>query len=350
MYAQAEKTKENSFLMKMQESRAVANSVAQSKNGGKQCSGFMDNRPEVIGRRKGQTLFKRHVQVGEPIQAKTNTDLYSSRKNTIASMVILQKRETNPNPAPSSSSVSDFTDVTLSEHHVVPYSKLETFLKEFKRKAAGTTAFTELSGFIPSNANLTVQELVNLNLITKEAGEALIADDVAPLDWLGKEESEKNDIINNNIDSSPGHLRRSAKRSLNSWSSTIDATRSGIDSDGMEPDWGIIMQYTTWAKGNLFVGPEGAKRTWDPGDSFDTWAQYFFHNTHYDLLEKINNDIEDAIEALKDEQKTIQDVKVQSVLTKLKTVATTYNAPTAFDASRWVKKDGSSKWKPTAMP
>lgn len=348
MYARAEKIKENSFLTKMQESRAVANSVAQQKNGGEQDLGFMDNRPEVIGQRKGQTLFNKHVQAREPIQAKTNIDLYSSRKNTIGSMAILQKRETNPNPAPSSSLVPDFADVTLSEHHVVPYSKLETFLKEFKRKATGSTAFTELSAFIPSNANLTVQELVNLNLITKEAGEALIAKGVAPQDWSTKEESEKNDIINDNIDPSPIHLRRSAKRSLDSWGSTIDATTSGVDSDEMEPDWGIIMQYTTWAKGNLFVGPEGAKRTWDPGDSFDTWAQYFFPNAHYDLLKKINDDIVDAIAALEDEQKTIQDEKVQSVVTKLKTVATTYNAPTAFDASLWVK-DGSSKWKPTAL-
>ena len=47
MYAQMEKPKEN-------KSRAVANSVAQKKNNGKQGFGFADNRPEVVSPQKLQ--------------------------------------------------------------------------------------------------------------------------------------------------------------------------------------------------------------------------------------------------------------------------------------------------------
>ena len=56
MYTQVEKPKTNTSRAGWQKSRAVANSVAQMKNNGKQGFGFVDNRPEAIAQRKLQEL------------------------------------------------------------------------------------------------------------------------------------------------------------------------------------------------------------------------------------------------------------------------------------------------------
>lgn len=58
MYAQVEKPKTNTSRAGWQKSRAVANSVAQMKNNGKQGFGFVDNRPAAIAQRKLQELGK----------------------------------------------------------------------------------------------------------------------------------------------------------------------------------------------------------------------------------------------------------------------------------------------------
>lgn len=61
MYVQIEKSKEN-------KSKAVANSVGQKKNGGKQGFGFIDNRLEVTAQRKLQGMADNSSQVKQIIQ------------------------------------------------------------------------------------------------------------------------------------------------------------------------------------------------------------------------------------------------------------------------------------------
>lgn len=74
MYAQVEKSKENSFPTNRQESRAVANSVAQ-KVEGKQGFQFVDNRLEAVAQRKLQYLQNSNQQ------AKNITQLQSRKDN-----------------------------------------------------------------------------------------------------------------------------------------------------------------------------------------------------------------------------------------------------------------------------
>lgn len=63
MYAQVEKPKENTSPAVRQESRAVADSVAQKKSNGKQAFGFVDNRPEVVAQRKLQEVSNNFAQL-----------------------------------------------------------------------------------------------------------------------------------------------------------------------------------------------------------------------------------------------------------------------------------------------
>jgi hypothetical protein len=65
MYAQAEKPKENSFPTNKQESRAVANSVAQKKSNAKQAFGFVNNRPNAVVQRKLQEMEKNNPKLKE---------------------------------------------------------------------------------------------------------------------------------------------------------------------------------------------------------------------------------------------------------------------------------------------
>jgi hypothetical protein len=67
MYAQVEKPKENSFPTKRQESRAVANSVAQKKSDGKQGFGFVDNRIESVVQRKLQSMMRHGMVQRQPL-------------------------------------------------------------------------------------------------------------------------------------------------------------------------------------------------------------------------------------------------------------------------------------------
>lgn len=60
MYAQVEKPKEN-------KSKAVAISVRQKKSDGKQCFGFVDNRPEAIAQRKRQVVMQPPMVQQQPL-------------------------------------------------------------------------------------------------------------------------------------------------------------------------------------------------------------------------------------------------------------------------------------------
>jgi hypothetical protein len=63
MYTPVNKSKENSFPTNMQESRAVANSVAQKKNNGKQSFGFIDNRPKATAQMKLTKMINSRVLI-----------------------------------------------------------------------------------------------------------------------------------------------------------------------------------------------------------------------------------------------------------------------------------------------
>ncbi len=66
MYAQVEKSREN-------KSRAVANSVAQKKSGGKQGFGFVDNRADAVAQRKIISLINNNsVVVQRTVHAELN--------------------------------------------------------------------------------------------------------------------------------------------------------------------------------------------------------------------------------------------------------------------------------------
>lgn len=67
MYAQVVKPKGN-------ESRAVANSVAQKKSGVPQGFGFVDNRPEAIAQRKLQEIANSNPKIQQAVQLPINSD------------------------------------------------------------------------------------------------------------------------------------------------------------------------------------------------------------------------------------------------------------------------------------
>ncbi|MDF2724536.1 MAG: hypothetical protein K0Q59_4211 [Paenibacillus sp.] len=263
----------------------------------------------------------------------------------------IQRRHNNPDPAPSKSDNPDFDGVTLSEHHVVPYSKLDAFLGAYKKKKKDAS-FATFSGFIPADDSMTTEQLMAVNVISKEAGEVLKAADLTPQEWLEADEEKQTEALKVVTDQSGAGndeaYRKRAKASLDTWDKVLAATRSGEeDADtASEPSWGLIMSYATWAKGNLFVGPEGAVRVWDPKDKFDTWAEHFLEAEHYQLLVSINRDIEAATVAVATNP---NDAKVTSVVNNMKTLAETYNEPTPFDPSKWTKDEAEQKWKPTAL-
>lgn len=70
MYERVEKSKENSFPTKRQESRAVANAVSQKRSGSESTFHFVDNRPEVIVQRKQQEMANSYSIQQQPIQRK----------------------------------------------------------------------------------------------------------------------------------------------------------------------------------------------------------------------------------------------------------------------------------------
>lgn len=65
MYEQVEKPKDNTASANRRENRAVANTVAQKKNSGKQCFGFVDNRSDAVAQRKLQEMVNNSPQVAQ---------------------------------------------------------------------------------------------------------------------------------------------------------------------------------------------------------------------------------------------------------------------------------------------
>lgn len=292
---------------------------------------WVDNRASSVAQRNIQAVFENHTR----------------------STSLLQRRYDNPDPAASSSDDDRFADVTLSEHHVVPYSNLLAFLDAYRAAAnneeaeGGNPAFTNLADFLPENADMNSTKLEALNIITRQAKAAIDDAGTTPQEWLELDAEEKNEIIDG-IEGAP-HIRTRARRSLDNWAKTMNATRTGEEVDGVEPSADLILSYTTWAKGNLFVGPEGAVRTWDPGDGFDTWAQYFIPEEHYTTLNNINTALATATAALGGDEPDLEAEQVATVLENLQTLATTYNNATDFDPDAWVKPEGAETWQPSAL-
>lgn len=293
-------------------------------------SAIADNRPVALAQRNFQSVMDTHFE----------------------SNPLLQRRYDNPNPAASESDVEAFAGVTLSEHHVVPYSKLQTFLNKYRtavndtESEDGNPAFTTLAGFVPDDAAMDSAQLNNLQIITNEAKAAIDEADTTPQQWLQLDAESKADIINT---IGTAGRRGRARLSLDNWANTMEATRTGSEVEGNEPSTEIVMSYTLWAKGNLFVGPEGAVRSWDPGNGFDTWAQYFLPEGHYAVLSNIYDAIDDAITELNKPEPNLDNESIVAVIENLQTLAANYNAAVEFNSEAWVKPEGSDQWRPAAL-
>ena len=83
MFEHVDKSKENSFPMKRQESRAVANSVVQNKGDVKQGFGFVDNRPETVSQMVLQGMANSHAAEQSPSiqKVENNTGLPDNLKS-----------------------------------------------------------------------------------------------------------------------------------------------------------------------------------------------------------------------------------------------------------------------------
>ena len=79
MYAQVEKSKENSFPTKRQKSRSIANSVAQKK-GNNQGFEFVDNRPETVAQRKLQELANNSPQAKQGAQLQLRANKHAAQQ------------------------------------------------------------------------------------------------------------------------------------------------------------------------------------------------------------------------------------------------------------------------------
>lgn len=294
----------------------------------------VDNRMATIVQKKLQEAIRNSPRVKQQAAYHAMADHYTAP--------VAQRRYNNPDPAASTSAAAGFAGVTLSEHHVVPYSVLLSFLDKYRAKA---NAFTALSGFIPADATMDSAKLARLNLITAEAKTALDAAAMTPQAWLIASDPAKDAVIDN-IEGA-AHLRTRARNSLDRWANTMAATRAGADVHGREPSTDLLLSYATWAKGNLFSGPEGAVREWDPGEGFDTWAQYFIPAARYAILQNINNALAGAIVAVDGDNLAHADVT--TVITNLQALALNHNAAVAFDPAAWDHRAGSPRWKPAAI-
>jgi hypothetical protein len=125
MYAQKEKPAEN-------KSSAVAHSVAQKKNGGKQGFGFMDNRPEAAAQRKLQDLGEHNS--------------YAVQSKMFSKLINKSQRKTKEN------SVRDIINPIQLKTEVIHNSGIQSYLdkdKNIKGQVVGKSMFAYLDPYDP---------------------------------------------------------------------------------------------------------------------------------------------------------------------------------------------------------
>ncbi|MFF8611544.1 DUF4157 domain-containing protein [Streptomyces sp. NPDC015350] len=160
----------------------------------------------------------------------------------------------------------------MTEHHIIPYSLLDKFVKALRKSKAGDVEAL-FGSTMPSWDKVTIGELTRLRVIRPEVVRGG-ADCRVPADKVrdGSEEFPGADGANE-------EAVKKARDGLLAAASSWPGIKAGDDTPGEVGGHGIggvdelSAPYYYWASFNLFVGPK--ERTWDPGAKFDDWAEHF---------------------------------------------------------------------------
>ncbi|WP_353652294.1 DUF4157 domain-containing protein [Streptomyces sp. CB03911] len=242
----------------------------------------------------------------------------------------IQRVPRYPNPRPGDQE-------NLTEHHIVPYSLLDSFLNAGGGHKAGGESEKTLGRFMPAWKDVTLGELTVLGVLRKG---------VVSEDRLSVRAASvvQDGLPGGEHDEGEGRAAMQAIMEASEvWQSIVQGSAPGtVTAGGDQETRNLSAPYYFWAPFNLFVGPKD--RTWDPGAGFDEWAQYCVKPKQY-------TDLKAAFDALTKATRAGADAKaVEDAHDALRRVVSNHKKitrPTPYAADEWTTKNG--KFRPQAL-